>query len=57
MLCDHFIIFPHFHERLHIKLALIDRAVSEKKMFKNNGFVHYSGAGTDSPRNPNAFKT
>ena len=56
MLCDYFYIFPLFHQRLHIKLTLIDQAVSEK-MFKNNGFIPYSGAGTENPRNPNAFKT
>ena len=36
---------------LHITLGLIGQAVSEKKMFENNGYVHvYSpGAGTDNP--------
>ena len=29
-----------FPERIYMKLALIGQAVSEKKMFENNGYIH-----------------
>ena len=34
-----------FLRRLHIKLALIGQAVSEEKMFGNNGYVHVYSPG------------
>ena len=38
-------------------LALIDQAVSEKKMFEHNGYVYvYSpGTGEDNPLGSNSF--
>ena len=55
-------IYINFHSPFpkktpHQIFALIGQAVSEKKMFENNGYVHvYSpGAGEDSPPGVKSF--
>ena len=45
-------VLSYFPRRLHMKMALFDQAVSEKKMFENNGYIHvYSPrTGADNPQ-------
>ena len=55
--CTIYISFlSYFPRRLHINLALIGQAVSEK-MFDNNGYIHVycPGTGADNPLGSNSF--
>ena len=56
--CTIYISFlSFFPRRPHIKFGVIGQAISEKKMFDNNGYIHvYSpGIGADNPLGSNSF--